>query len=197
MGVPGGRPVAGFEEFHEIDGRAGTYIGVNARYLDRITFRALHYDNHADPAAFDPVSGAHAWETRFDTAGVRAEGSGGWTAIVQWMQGETYVAPSGHEHEWEFTTDYVLLSEQIGKHTLSARYDQFSVTPQAPTPIGNQTGNAWTASYLYEPNRHWRFALEWLQVHSSQSNRQIFLGESPLATETLLQLAIRYSIGST
>ncbi len=91
-----GRPsgvTGSIDEYHQYDNRAGTYLGLDVHYLDRITLEGLHYDNHANPAAEDEVTGDYAWETRFDTAGVRAENEAGWTAIVQWMAGETYVEP--------------------------------------------------------------------------------------------------------
>jgi len=50
-GQVGAKPVRGFELFHEIDGKAGIYEGMEVRYLDRIVLRALHYDNRGDPAA--------------------------------------------------------------------------------------------------------------------------------------------------
>jgi hypothetical protein len=197
VGLPGAQPVGGAEEFHELDGRVGTYEGVEARYLDRVTIRALRYDNHADPASFDAALGEFAWATHFDSVGARGEG-GGWTLIGQWMQGETYIAPAGvGELEWPFRARYVLLSRRMGRHTLSVRYDEFEVDPEAPAQGGLQHGHATTAAYVYERGPHWRLTLEWLRVRSGQSNRSIFLGETPLATESAVQLAVKYAIAST
>ena len=196
IGKPGAGPVRGFEVFHEIDGRAGTYVGLEGRYLDRITVRALHYNNNADPGANDPVQHVHAWQTCFDTAGLRVESESGWTAIVQWMQGETYIEPApARELEWDFRTAYLLLSKRIGKHTLSARYDDFTVAPVPPVTQGNQTGHATTVDYRYEWSARWRLTLEWVQVRSGQSTRVAY-GEAPFVTENLLQLSARWAIGS-
>jgi len=188
--------VGGVQEFREIDGRAGIYGGVELRYLDRVLVRALHYDNQANPSAFDPILGAHAWETRFDTVGIRAELPGGWTGIYQWLEGETYVSPVGVEYQWAFNTSYALLSKRIGKHTLSARLDAFSVSPAASTPFGTQTGHAGSVAYVYQHDTHLRITLEWLRVRSYESNRMLFLGESPFATESAVTLAVRYAIGT-
>jgi hypothetical protein len=38
--------------------------------------------------------------------------------------------------------------------------------------------------------------LEGVRVRSAESNRALFLGETPFATESMIQLAVRYSIGS-
>lgn len=196
VGLPNGEPVHGFLLFREIDGRAGMYAGMEVRYLDRIVLRGLHYDNQANPSAADPPIGEHAWETRFDTVGVRAEMEGGWTAIYQWLEGETYVAPAGPELEWAFSTRYGLISKRIGKHTLSARYDDFAVTPQSQSTFGAQSGHAATVAYVYQHSARLRLTLEWLRVRSFEANRAIFLGAAPLATESAVTLAARYSIGA-
>ena len=197
VGIPGGKPVSGFELFREIDGRVGTYGGLELRYLDRLTLTALHYDNHADPSAFDPAINEHAWATHFSTAGLRLEGPCDWTLIAQWLAGETYVAPAGFgELGWDFDTRYLLLSRTFGRHNrLSARYDSFSVGPEQPVTRGAQEGHAVTVAYAFEPDEHWRLMLEWLQVRASQSNRLYYYGQDPFATDTLVQLSVRYAIG--
>jgi hypothetical protein len=187
----------GLEEFHEFDGRVGTYFGLDAQYLDRLTVQALHYDNHADPAAGDPRLDEYAWATRFDSVGARSQFEGGWTVILQWLDGKTAVAPDeGEEYAWYFRARFLLLAKRFGKHTLSARYDTFSVESDPIGPIGNQSGHAATVAYRYEPDAHWRVTLEGVRVRSAQSNRAVLLAETPLATESMLQLSVRYAIGS-
>ena len=48
---------------------------------------------------------------------------------------------------------------------------------------------------MFDADAHWRLALEWLRVRSSSYDRAD-LGGPPLATETQLQLAVRYAFGS-
>lgn len=192
-GVP---PLYGRELFHEIDGRAGMYAGIEARYLDRVVVRALHYDNRGDPAAFDAELMDFAWETKFDSAGLRVEMASGWTAIAQWLEGETYIEP-GFDIEWPFDARFVLLSKRNGRHMLSARYDDFAVGSNLPNGEGVQNGHAWTAAYVFERDPRWRFTLEWLRVTSRLVSRSIYLGQPPLATETLVQLGVRYSVGQS
>jgi hypothetical protein len=50
--------------FKEIDGRPGYWAGAHVRYLDRVEMRYLHYDNRADPEAYDPGNNDYAWLTR-------------------------------------------------------------------------------------------------------------------------------------
>jgi len=194
-----GPPGAGALPFQQFDGRAGVYAGVEGRWLDRVVLRVLRYDNRADPTAMDFVSGAIAWNTRFNSAGLRVESGTGWTAILQWLDGETIIAPPGLQLQWPFRAQFALLSKRFGRHTLSARYDRFRIDSNSPPPefepYGYQSGHAWTAAWMFDADAHWRLALEWLRVRSSSYNRAD-LGGPPLATETQLQLAVRYALGS-
>jgi hypothetical protein len=187
------------QEYQQFDNRAGTYLALDVHYLDRITLQGLHYDNHADPAAYDAVTGDFAWETRFDTAGVRAENDSGWTAIVQWMAGETAIQPDEVGLlQWGFATRYVLVSKRIRHNTFSARYDDFKVHAEqaAIGGYGDEAGHALTLAYRYEPSAQWRFTLEWVRVRSFQANVEILEGELPLATQSAVQLAIRYALSN-
>jgi hypothetical protein len=187
----------GEEAFEEFDGRVGTYFGLDARYLDRLTVQALHYDNHADPSGEDEELDEYSWSTRFNSAAARAQFEGDWTAIFQWLDGKTGVVPDDEDWlQWRFRARFLLVSKRFGDQTLSARYDTFSVEAEPGIPIGNQNGHAVTVAYRYEPNAHWRLTLEGVRVRSGESNRAVLLGETPLATESMLQLSVRYAIGS-
>jgi len=191
-----GPPGVGVLPFQQFDGRAGVYAGVEGRWLDRVVLRFLRYDNRADATSMDTVSGAIAWNTRFNSAGLRIESGTGWTGIVQWLQGETYIEPApGLDLAWPFRAQFALLSKRFGRQTLSARYDRFEVDSNVPDGDGRQTGHAWTAAWMFDADAHWRLALEWLQVRSYSYLRTEF-GGPPLATETQLQLAVRYAFGS-
>jgi hypothetical protein len=194
VGNPGPGALRTMELFHEIDHRVGYYAGIEVRYFDRLVVRALHYDNRADPEDFDPSVPAFAWQTHFDTAGARLETQAGWTAIVQWLNGETYIEPASGDLEWPFDAKFALLSKEFGPHRLSLRYDTFHVTGAEPEGRGEQRGHAWTAAYMLEPTPQWRFALEWLRVTSSDRNRALLLGQPAVARETQLQLSVRYAL---
>ncbi|HET9391644.1 MAG TPA: hypothetical protein VFO44_18500 [Steroidobacteraceae bacterium] len=196
VGATDSGPLAPIEVFREIDGRAGYYAGLEAKYFDRVVVRLMHYDNRGDPDALDSPSAEFAWETHFNAAGVRAESGSGWTAIVQWLEGETYIEPGGEDLEWPFDARFALLSKQMGSHRLSIRYDSFRVRSGSPDGAGAEEGHAWTAAYVYEASPHWRFTLEWLRVDSNVTNRVLELGEARFARETQLQLAARYALGS-
>jgi hypothetical protein len=196
VGQPGVPPLYGVKPFGQIDNQVGAYAGIEGRYLDRVTVRVLRYDNRADPTATDTVANTIAWDTRFTSAGIRGESADGWTGIVQWLQGETVIAPGGFTIEWPFNSVYGLVSRRIGRHTLSARYDRFNVEVRGSEGDGAQSGHAWTGAYAFDASARWRIALEWLQVQSESYNRQDLYGGSPWSTQTQVQLSVRYSLGS-
>jgi len=199
VGKPGVPPLFASEPFHQIDGNAGAYGGLEVRYLDRVVARFLRYDNNADPTAVDSVAHTIAWNTAFDAAGLRVEGQGGWTAIFQWLDGETSVSPRGVDKRWPFRASYLLLSKRFGSHTLSARYDRFEVEGAESAEgddDGWQKGHAITLAYLFQPSARWRYSLEWLRVVSTSYNRAD-LGEGPpVASQTQVQLSVRCALGS-
>jgi len=195
VGRPGRAPLNGAQPFLELDGRPGAYAGVEARYLDRLVLRVLRYDNRADPAEVDSVAGVVAWHTRFTSAGLRLETESGWTLIAQGLDGDTEIAPPGFQATWPFRASFALISRRAGRHTLSARYDRFWVQVRG-TDAGTQSGHAWTAAYAFDASARWRVSLEWLRVTSDSYNRADLSGTSPWATQTQVQLAVRYALGS-
>lgn len=196
VGQPAAPPLYAASPFQQFDHREGLYAGFEVRYLDRLVLRVLRYDNRADPSAEDSVSGAYAWQTQFDSAGLRIEAEHGWTLILQWLDGQTSNAAEGAWSAWPFHAQFALLSKRIGRSTLSARYDRFSVESLGGYDDGAQQGHAWTAAYVFEADAHWRFTLEWLRVTSSSYTRAD-LGGPPQLNETQLQLAVRYALAGS
>ena len=187
------------EVFHEIDGKAGVYAGIEGRFLDRLVVRALRYDNRADPTQQDGVTHIFAWLTTFDSAGARLESANGWTGIAQWLKGETTVEPRGKRLGYPFDAKFLLVSKRTGRHTLSVRYDRFEVLTNFTTPGGDdyaQYGHAWTVAYLFELNAHWRFALEWLDVSTDSSVREQLFPAEELSQERKIEASFRYALGS-
>ena len=182
------------ELFHEIDHRPGFYAGAQARYLDRAVLNVLHYDNRADPTAYSASIEDFAWETTFDAAALRVETAGEWTAIVQWLSGETCIAPGSRWLEWELGSRSALLAKGAGPHLLAVRYDDFEVESGNGAGRGNEAGHAWTVAYSFDRGKSWRFMLEWLRVRSDVKARPAVLAEPALAIETKVELSVRYAI---
>lgn len=185
------------EPFRELDHRAGYYAGLQLHFPGRILITAIHYDNRADPAAADAVSHVLAWHTTFNSAGARVEYGPGWTLIAQWMAGRTGIAPRTGPLDWPFNARYALLSKRIGRHhLLSARYDRFEVDSRNAEEDGWQNGHCLTMAYVFDPGRRWTATLEWLRVTSNSYDRSKYLDRAGPVTDTQVQLALRYSLGS-
>ncbi len=185
------------EPFAEIDGRPGYYVGAQLRYLDRAVLDVLHYDNRGDPRAPAPALRDFAWDTTFDAAALRVETAADWTVILQALAGETSIWP-GPRLDWTFESRSALAARRFGAHMLAARYDDFGVRFRMPGfSARNERGHAWTAAWTYERDGPWRFALEWLRVHSEVRERARSLGQAPLAIESKIELSMRYTLSGT
>jgi hypothetical protein len=185
------------ELFHEIDGRPGYYVGAQARYLDRAVLNVLHYDNRADPTAELPSIRDLAWLTKFDAVALRIETGGGWTVILQGLDGTTVIDP-GFWLDWSFDSQSALLAKRMGAHMLTVRYDEFNVLFRGdPLESGSEDGNAWALAYSYDSGEHWRFALEWLRVDSDVPARVELLGEPAFARESKVEFSARYSLSGS
>jgi hypothetical protein len=181
------------ELFCEMDDRPGYYLGAQARYLDRAVLNVLHFDNRADPTKFSAGIRDFAWLTKFDAGALRLESGNGWTAILQALDGETYIAPGGFWLDWKFDSQSLLVAKRVGSHMIATRYDAFDITfRDDPAQPGSEDGHAWTAAYSYDHDDHWRFALEWLRVSSDVASRPL-LGQPALAVESKVELSARYT----
>jgi len=198
-GAPGTRLLNRAEPFREMSGNAGAYGGVEVRYFDRVVLRFLRYDNDANPGTPDPVTHAQSWSTTFDSAGVRAESGNGWTVIGQYLNGGTYISPTGEDRRWPFRATFALLSKRFGPHTFSVRYDRFEVDgPGDDEDEGSevwQKGHALTLAYIFQPGPQWRITLEWLHVTGASYSLEEFADGPPLVRQTQVQLALRYAVG--
>jgi hypothetical protein len=179
-------------EFAEIDHRAGYHVGGYIKHDSGIELSGLHYDNRADPAAYMPSIEDSAWDTRFDTLGVRYDGQHGTTFIAQWLHGST-AAGEGYSNRWKYDTEFVLLAQAVGAHRFAVRYDDFSTyqTASAYSPhLSSDEGHALTVDWTWEVQKHVEVVVEWLDIHSNYTAR-VMLGELPQADEHCLQLALR------
>jgi hypothetical protein len=73
------------QPFREIDGRAGYYVGGEWQFNQQLLIRAMHYDNRADPTAFE--DGQYAWNTKFNHVAAQIALPGEWSLLFQWMKG--------------------------------------------------------------------------------------------------------------
>jgi hypothetical protein len=185
------------QEFHEIDGRSGYYVGGRWRLRDRVELRAMHYDNRGDPSAYKASIRDFAWLTRFDTAGLRVEAGDDLTLSAQWLAGDTAIAPGGALLVWDYSAWFLLANRRLGAHALTLRYDDFSVhmSRNAYGPATQRDeGTAWTLAWSYEREHSpWRFMAELARADSNATARQDD-GQGAVARESRLELSLRYTL---
>jgi hypothetical protein len=194
LGPGAGTSRHGLEFFHEIDDRAGYYVGGDLRYSNWLVARVLHYDNRGDPAAFNDYE--PAWLSRFDAIGARFELPGEFTIITQWMGGDTSVGESADGRGFlivDFDAMFVLLSKAFGPHRLTLRYDDFYTDTVRNEEIfdSSQDGDGWLLAYLFDYDEHWRFAAEALDIDTTLAPRTL-LGLPAHAAERTLQIQVAY-----
>lgn len=181
--------------FSEIDHRPGYHASGYLRWDNNLELRALHYDNRGDPEAYKESIEDYAWETRFNSAGLRYDGAHGITLIAQWLDGST-VVDDDPSMRWTFDAKFVLVAQGFGRHRFTVRYDDFNVrqtSGPAPARFSHENGNAWTFGWTWAVRQHVDVAAEWLRIDSLHSGRAA-LGEAPQAVEHSLQLALRLSL---
>lgn len=180
--------------FSEIDHRAGYHAGAYVKSDNGVELRALHYDNRGDPGAYKASIDDYAWDTRFDSAGLRYDGPGGATLMAQWLEGDTTINP-GPLRSWHFDTHFLLLAQSIGAHRLAARYDRFAMHQARPiSPTGRRdSGHAFTVGWTWTLDRHVELAAEWLRA-DSYNTRRSSIREPRNAVEHSLQLALRLQL---
>jgi hypothetical protein len=180
--------------FREVDDRTGFYINGEWQLGTRMLVRVMHYDNRADPVAFE--NGQYAWDTKFDHIGAQFTLPGDFALIAQWMTGSTVMGPvvdDAHMVDTEFDSKFVMLTRTFGKHRLSLRYDNFDITQNDDTDEDNnpEDGLVWTAAYQHDYSDRMSFAAEWLSIKTHHCG-WVYYGLDPTATEKQLQLSVRF-----
>lgn len=181
--------------FSEIDGRPGMHAAAWLRSDLGLELRALRYDNRGNPAAEKPSIDDYAWDTRFNSLGLRYDGPQGTAVIAQWLDGITRATPDP-ESTWNFGAWFLLVAQDVGPHRIAVRYDDFATrqaTQYSPAPWSREGGNAWTLGWTWKLGRHLELATEWLRVDSSYNVRAL-LGEAPDAVEHSVQMAVRLTL---
>ncbi len=173
--------------FQEIDSRWGYYAALTWERPGELTVRALHYNNRANPSAFS--GGQYAWHTHFSSLGGSFRLPMEITLISQCLRGETYMGEAPEVVNVSFSSWFLMLSKQIGRHRITVRHDQFGVKDIADIEYGDH-GRAWTLAYALDVRKRQRLMIELLDIESDHPQRDD-LGLSPHAHEQLLQASYR------
>jgi hypothetical protein len=181
------------QPFREIDGRVGYYAAASYKKTGLLDVRGIYYDNQADETAFDQLQ--YAWDTRFVSGAARVQ----WKAVEllgQYLKGSTRMgrgASGRAKVDNDFCALFVMASLSSGRHRLSARFDDFSVTDRdellAADP-NDEDGRAWTAAYSFKTGDAHRLAVEVVHVDSDRPVRAA-LGLPVVEKETQAQASFR------
>lgn len=182
--------------YREIDHRIGYYLGAEYRLDQNLTARALRYDNRGDPAVRGYKDSA--WLSRFNALGLRYEFPTQTTAIAQWLDGDTSIGPSDDGRGMliaDYSSYFALLSQRVGKHRATLRYDRMKVEDVRGAAIfdSRQNASALTVAYVWSPSDEWQLALEQVDLRGSLEQRSR-RGLNPFARERTWQLSVRCSL---
>lgn len=180
--------------FVEVDDRPGYYVGMNVERPDVVKFRALYYDNMANPTIVE--QGQYGWHTRFGSTGLKIMLPFEFTFIQQTMIGQTQMGGFVGNHaavDVDFWAHSFLLSKKIiDGHRFSVRYDLFGTheNDELNQDPNKDQGSAWTVNYNYLFQKHHQLNFEVSTVSSNVSARALSNG-APVQNETLWQVAYR------
>ena len=178
----------------EIDDRIGYSVSLEWQVGERFLVRYMHYDNKADPAAFERLQ--YGWYTEFDHVGVQAMLPGDIGVFAQWMDGVTFMGPlqqdSWYPSDVEYSAAYLMLTRSFDRHRVTVRYDLFDAkdVDEMPLDDNSEDGHAWTVNYQFEVNDTLTLAVEWLGITSDRP-AWAYQGVDPEETERQLQVMAR------
>ena len=158
----------------------------------------MHYDNRADPTAFE--DGQYAWGTKFEHIAVQVALPRDWDLMFQWMTGTAVMGPASngiHLVDTEFGSSYLMLTRLFDRHRVSLRYDIFEVTQNDDTDDDNndEDGFVWTLAYFYELSNKVSLGAESIIIKTHHCGWKYYdIDQS--RTEKQLQLSVRLRFGS-
>ncbi len=185
------------QPFREIDGRAGYYVGGEWQLNQQLLIRAMHYDNRADPTAFE--DGQYAWNTKFNHVAAQIALPGEWSLLFQWMTGSTVmgqVVDGAHIVDTEFDSKYLMLTRTFDRHRVSLRNDKFEMTQNDDTEDDNnpENGYVWTLAYFYDWSDKLSFGAESMVIKTHRCGWEYYdIDET--RREKQLQLSVRLRFG--
>lgn len=184
-----------YRPFREIDHRVGWYAGVGVEAPGRGELALLHYDNRADPTAWENYVGhrTFAWHTRFWSLGAKKR-LGDTVLIAQTMIGNTAFEPQpGLYLDTEMRAGYLLAGWGRGDWRPALRVDFFDLRQTSMSPLSDplsEHGSAVTLALNWRPNERMRLTGEVLRIDSTRQQRKL-AGLAPRQIELQLQLGIR------
>ncbi|CAM2006659.1 hypothetical protein [Acanthopleuribacter pedis] len=181
----------------ELDGNWGWSARTALELGGRFLLQALLSDNRADRELHN---GQYAWETRYQHLSLSwdLDPDRNWTLLAEWLDGASGMGERTGAHvQIDFQLWYGLLSlRSPDRHwRFSLRYDDVHIIDRdrldtAFNPdASDERGDSLTAAIFWEPQRHWRLGLEWLDGDFTHAT----LDQTPLNLHTgLISVEARY-----
>jgi hypothetical protein len=184
-----------FRPFQRITGAIGGWAELRVDSPVAGEWRAMHYDNRADPDAYVQFSDRRlfAWHTKFDALGVRHR-LGDVQLVAQWMDGTTAFEPrAGRTLVSRFDSAFVLAAWERGAWRPAVRVERFRIrqTGGDPDDALDERGHALTVAVNWRPVERWRFTAEWLRIRSERRQRALE-GLPEGLVESQFQLSARF-----
>jgi hypothetical protein len=185
---PGTKPV------DERDGHVGWQARGRWSKPDVVLVQAAWTDNGGDRRLYH---GQYSWATRFGQAGLDLHLGKTVTIVGEAAIGDTGMGPEvpgGPHVDVRFKVGYVLASWHAGRWRVTARFDRFRNEDRDGTaePDG-EDGHAWTGAAFWEPTKHVRVGLEYLDVQGARP-AAAYSGADPdaAARRVLVELRARF-----
>lgn len=184
--------------FTEIDHHYGYYAAISYGYNNWFSLRALHYNNRGNPVGI--YDDQWSWLMSFDHLSIKADFENNFSILAQAMQGKTRWGVVGYGVDATYDSWYLLLSQALGKHRISTRYDSFHMDDKDHMPGDNnsENGYALALTWMYSVNETNQTGVEYLKILSTRAGREYLggtmsEGDAHLAiAETNIQLFYRY-----
>lgn len=177
----------------ELDDRPGYFLGFNWEKYGYYTLNGLYYNNRANPETL--IEGQYGWQTDFLNLGLTVDYFEEIEIFGQFMKGNTKMGPwmnGVRPADADYQSFYVLVSQEFGKHRISARFDHFKITDLTFVEMNdnNEDGHSFMVAYALEIMEGQRLILEALHVNSTRADRIDFSLPNN-SKETLLQASYR------
>jgi hypothetical protein len=191
----GNREVERYNPFQRIGQHYGWHADLTWRAPGNTRVTVLHWDNRADPSAYNTYSGDErffAWRTRFWSLGATTQ-TGPVTWIAQDMRGDTSVEPfAGGYFRTRFQSAFLLAGWNRGAWRPALRVEHFSADDpsQLPGLPTGEHGNAITAALAWRPLTWLRVTGELLRIDSTRYALAA-LDENPHVRVTQAQVSVR------
>ena len=182
----------------EMDGgflnRVGGYAQLAWQAPWRFRVELTHYDNNGDRTAANRFM-EWGWHTSFDHAGVMFEPREGTRFVGQAISGQALMGLKEGSESWvdtRFRSAFALVSQQVGKASLSGRIESFATNSRGSYVGDEESERGWAATFAGKRpfGAHSTGLIELLHVSSRRDARERE-GLPARQSQTMLQAALR------